>query len=92
MFLTLMNIRLLIVDSCNELADDERAATAAAWADILDIESSRLIDSALIGSRSPPTSWTANPPNCRSGSVKHACSGVRTPGCRSSWLIRSWPH
>jgi hypothetical protein len=44
MFEPLLNVRLVIIDSCNQVADDEQAATAEAWVDILELEASRLID------------------------------------------------
>jgi hypothetical protein len=46
MFQPLLNLRLLILDSCNQLDDAERVSTASAWVDILELEASRLTDDA----------------------------------------------
>ena len=39
-----LDLRLLLVDSCNDLAEDEQEPTARAWVGILEQEASRLID------------------------------------------------
>jgi hypothetical protein len=40
----LLILRLLIIDSCNQLPDVDQVRTADAWVDILELEASRLID------------------------------------------------
>lgn len=44
MFQTLLDLRLLIVDSLNTVTDDEQAATADSWVRILELEATRLSD------------------------------------------------
>ena len=44
MFQPLLDLRLIILDSCNNLAEDEQESTARAWVDILELEAARLIE------------------------------------------------
>lgn len=43
MFVPLLNLRLRILDSCNELSDEEQEPTARAWIDILNLEAASLV-------------------------------------------------
>jgi hypothetical protein len=44
MFQALLELRLLIIDSLNNLAANEQTPTAQAWIDILELEAGRLSD------------------------------------------------
>ena len=46
MLVHFLDLRLAVIDSCNQLTHADQEATAGAWADILESEAARLIDSA----------------------------------------------
>ena len=49
MFMPLLDLRLVVVDSLNGTAEDEQLATAQAWVDILELEAGRLTEN--------PSAW-----------------------------------